>query len=327
MYDKGRIIVQKTESVDRNGVPLVRTWLQTVDPSGTIVGETTGDLTAAADFTAWNPKGPMPSEQRLGQAATRIELDTFTTNLTQSLTAAFADTSIRPHIIPKVKDDFLGITEMKGDSKLTPEQRNAINEGFERGGIGLARSLEIRGGFTDTDAVNLASAMLAQEIKSGAVYDWGLLQSKNFNVSTWDFTEGYDKYDPSKQISMRGENAGALHLLHAYVAMEASPRPITINNSDFINVLKTGSVGIEYNTENQEKFETIRNKQQEDGVYMSNLIESLTNSNNRNLLNLMRKEVNENTKYREALIDVLDQAGPQFKDQNGEVDLGTIFRS
>lgn len=327
MYDKGRIIIQETEDIERNGIPLVRQSQKIVDPSGFTLAETAGNLSLPDDFTAYDPNREMPSQQRLGETATRTELNTFTTNLTQSLTAAFGDTPIRPDQITKIKEDFLGITEMAGNQQLTPQMKQDIADGFHRTGVGLAKSLQIRGGFTDTDAVNLASAMLAQEIKSGAVYDWGFLQSKNFNFSRWDISEGYNEYDPSKQISMRGENAGALHLLHSYVAMEASPRPITINNSNFINVLNTGSVGIEYTTETQEKFETVRNKQQEDGVYMPNLIESLTNPNNRNLLNLMQKEINENSRYREALMDVLDQAGPQFKDQNGEVDLGKIFRS
>ena len=327
IYDSNQITIENTTNVDLNGVPAVRRTQQIVDPSGQVIAETTGKLMLSGDFTAYNEEGEMPSEQRLGETATRTELNTFTTNLTQSLTAAFGDTPIRPDQITKVKEDFLGITEMAGNQQLTPQMKQDIADGFHRTGVGLAKSLQIRGGFTDIDATNLASAMLAQEIKSGAVYDWGIFQSKNFNISRWDISEGYNEYDPSKQISMRGENAGALHLLHAYVAMEASPRPITINNSNFINVLNTGSVGIEYTTETQEEFETVRDKQQEDGVYMPNLIESLTNPNNRNLLNLMQKEVNENSKYREALINVLDQAGPQFKDQNGEVDLGKIFRS
>tara|TARA_R100000152_G_C6781479_1_gene216056 strand:- start:2461 stop:4302 length:1842 start_codon:yes stop_codon:yes gene_type:complete len=317
IYDSNQITIENTTNVDLNGVPAVRRTQQIVDPSGQVIAETTGKLMLSGDFTAYNEEGEMPSEQRLGETATRTELNTFTNNLTQSLTAAFADTSIRPHKIEEVKNAFLGITEMAGDQELTAEQRNAINEGFHRAGVGLAKSLKIRGGFTDTDAVNLASAMLAQEIKSGAEYDDGFL----------GFSVGFSEYNPAKQISMRGENAGALHLLHAYVAMEASPRPITINNSNFINVLKTGSVGIEYNAENQEEFDTVRNRQQQDGVYMPNLIESLINPNNRNLLNLMQKEVNENSRYRESLMDVLDQAGPQFKDQNGEVDLGKLFRS
>ena len=322
MYDNGRIIIQETADIERNGIPLVRQSQKIVDPSGFTLAETAGNLSMPDDFTDYDPNRQMPSQQRLGETATRTELNTFTTNLTQSLTAAFGDTPIRPDQITKVKEDFLGITEMAGNQQLTPQMKQDIADGFHRTGVGLAKSLQIRGGFTDIDAVNLASAMLAQEIKSGAVYDRGIPYFERY-----DFFEGYDEYDPSKQISMRGENAGALHLLHAYVAMEASPRPITINNSNFINVLNTGSVGIEYTTETQEEFETVRDKQQEDGVYMPNLIESLTNPNNRNLLNLMQKEVNENSKYRESLINVLDQAGPQFKDQNGEVDLGKIFRS
>jgi hypothetical protein len=181
---------------------------------------------------------------------------------------------------------------------MTTEAINSFYDGLYRNIVGTAETFRIRNGFTDTESLDLASAIKSEEIFSGAVDD---IRGKGM----WD-REGYSReYDLLNKPMNIGRGVNPLHMINAYASAESSGTSLNIRRDTFLTTVINGTVNIDYTDENKEQYNKIREEQINKGTFMPTLIEAVADSQNRVMLDFIKQRITNDRAYSQAIEDII----------------------